>query len=193
MKKIACLASFLTVYAFCAPAGAAPRQSRGAASQSAVTGGTSLISLRQTDAPLLPAGHSVVNTLNAPTPGSYSQARIVDLGDRIEVHTSGMTGNNPKAKDEGVVRGGIEPQTRRALKNIKAVVQAAGGNIGHIVKTTVYMTNLAGNNAGFEAAYKAFFDGYALPARSKVGVADIPLASEPTVVMIDAVAVISKK
>lgn len=138
-------------------------------------------------------GHSLVRTSEAPTPGSYNQARVIDLGTHLLVHTAGQTGNDPKAPEEALVAGGIEPQTRQALMNIGAIVSALGGNLSHIVKTTVFMTDLAHDNGGFEKVYRSFFDGHPLPARSKVGVSELPVPGEGSIVEIEAIAVIPKK
>ncbi len=134
---------------------------------------------------------SVIHTPAAPPPGNYSQGRLVDLGSHLLLHTAGQTGNEPRA--DTVVEGGIGPQTRQALENIRAIVEASGGGIEHVAKVTVFMKDMAASKAGFEQAYGAFFDGAALPARSLVEVSEIPLPSEPTVVEIEAVAYIPKK
>lgn len=133
--------------------------------------------------------HIVLRTTLAPPPGNYSQARIIDQGSLRIVHTAGQTGNVP-ATD--AVAEGIEAQTLQALENIKGIVSEAGGKIGDIAKVTVFIKDMAANKPGFEAAYRRFFDGQPLPARSMVEVGEIPLPSEPTIVEIEAVAYLKK-
>jgi 2-iminobutanoate/2-iminopropanoate deaminase len=138
-----------------------------------------------------------IRSYRAPTPGNYSQAVVVDVGAGFLIYTAGQTGNLPalENKDEHVVEGGIGPQTNRALLNLEAVLQAAGASIGHIVKTTVYLEDLACDKAEFERAYVEFFSkrtSTTLPARSIVGVKNVPLAFEPTVVEIEAIAYVPK-
>jgi len=138
-----------------------------------------------------------VKTNKAPTPGDYSQALKVDIGYGWVVQTAGQTGNLPPMidKDEPVIAGGIGPQTRQTLKNLEAVLEAAGADWKNVYKTTVFLEDLGGNKPGFDVAYKEFFRERGiknLPARSTVGVARVPLATEPTLVEIDAVAYIPK-
>lgn len=135
-------------------------------------------------------GHRVILTLNAPSPGNYSQARVVEMGDQLIVYASGQTGSEPKFGQ--VVSGGIGPQTRQAIRNLEAVLKEVGGHLGHVVKTTVYLQHMAGDKAGFEAAYVAGFAGFPYPARSLVEVSQVPLHTEDSVVMIDAIAHVPK-
>jgi 2-iminobutanoate/2-iminopropanoate deaminase len=134
-----------------------------------------------------------IRTRNAPTPGNYSQARVVDVGTGRWIYTSGQTGNLPPiiSGKEGVISADIGIQTKRTLYNLEAVIKEAGGEMRHVVKTTVFLENLERDKAGFERAYKEFFKerglGNSLPARSTVG-ARVPLADEATVVEIEAVA-----
>ena len=130
-----------------------------------------------------------LRTEKAPPPGNYSQGRCIDIGTHRVVYTAGQTGNTPDT--DVVEEGGIGPQTWRALKNIQAILEAAGGRMRDIVKVTVFMKDMAQDKKGFEAAYKPFFTE-PLPARSLVEVSEIPLVSEPTIVEVEAVAYIPK-
>jgi len=134
--------------------------------------------------------HNVINTRLAPPPGNYSQGRVVDCGAYTVVHISGQTGNDP-ITDE-VVPGGIGPQTRQALKNIGAVVSAAGGVLEDIAEITVFMENMERDKAGFEQAYLEMFQGVPLPARALVEVSRVPLHTESTVVEIKATAYVRR-
>ena len=69
----------------------------------------------------------------------------------------------------------IAEQARQSLENVKAIVEAAGLTVGQIVKTTVFVKDLA-DFAAINAAYEAFFTEHqaAFPARSCVEVARLP-------------------
>ena len=121
---------------------------------------------------------SVVHTAAAPQAiGPYSQAiRAGTL-----VYTAGQTPIDPAAGR--LVEGGIAEQTRQALGNIQAILEAAGVSLERVVKTTVFMTDL-GQFAAMNAVYAEFFPAYP-PARSTVQVAALPLGA---MVEIEAVA-----
>jgi len=82
-----------------------------------------------------------------------------------------------------MVEGGIEAQTERVLKNLEAVLSAGGSTLASVVKTTVYLADLADFPA-MNAVYGKFF-GQAPPARATVQVAKLPAGAR---VEIDAVA-----
>ncbi|MEK6760555.1 MAG: RidA family protein [Nanoarchaeota archaeon] len=139
----------------------------------------------------------VIKTNKAPTPGNYSQAIKIDIGNGWLIYTAGQTGNFPNILDENesVVEGGIGPQTKRALNNLEEVLNEAGAGLMHVIKTTVYLENLERDKSEFEKFYKKFFDIRGinnLPSRSTVGVSKIPLATEDTIIEIDAVAYLPK-
>ena len=68
-----------------------------------------------------------------------------------------------------LVPGGIEAQTRRALENLTACLQAAGCERGDVLKVNAYLTDFA-DFEGFNAVYREFFEE-PFPARTTVGVA----------------------
>lgn len=107
----------------------------------------------------------MIHTDNAPAAiGPYSQA--IDLGEMI--FTSGQI---PVAPD-GSVSSDISEQTRQALLNLKAVVEAGGSNFDKVIKTTVFITDMA-QFGDINAIYSEFFkEPY--PARSCVQVAALP-------------------
>lgn len=106
-----------------------------------------------------------IHTEKAPAAiGPYSQA--IDLGEMI--FTSGQI---PVAPD-GSVSEDISEQTRQALLNLKAVVEDGGSSFEKVVKTTVFITDMAQFSA-INAVYAEFFtEPY--PARSCVQVAALP-------------------
>jgi 2-iminobutanoate/2-iminopropanoate deaminase len=119
-----------------------------------------------------------IQTARAPAAvGPYSQAiRSADL-----VFASGQVGLDPETG--ALVEGGVAAQTERALTNLREVLQAAGCGLGDVVKTTVFLTDMA-DFAAMNQVYGAWF-GDSPPARSTVGVAALPLGAR---VEIEAVA-----
>lgn len=138
----------------------------------------------------LPFGHQVLFTKNAPKPGpKYVQGRVVDTRDMKMIFLSGQTGNEPL--NGTVVEGGIKPQTKQTLENIKNMLACHGAGLEHVVKISVFLKNIEDKD-GFEEIYGQYFPGIK-PSRSLVWVYEIPLASEDTIVEIVAEAVVVKK
>jgi 2-iminobutanoate/2-iminopropanoate deaminase len=71
-----------------------------------------------------------------------------------------------------LVSGGIEAETRQVLENIKHVLEAAGSNLSYVVKTTVFLKDMA-DFAKMNAIYAEYFT-QAPPARSTIAVAALP-------------------
>lgn len=79
-----------------------------------------------------------IETPNAPSPaGHYSQA--VEFNDLIFV--SGQLPVNPETNEK--VSGTIDDQAHQALKNVKAILEAAGSNLQNVIKVTVYISDIA--------------------------------------------------
>jgi|UniRef100_A0A7C4AQI2 2-iminobutanoate/2-iminopropanoate deaminase len=108
-----------------------------------------------------------VSTEKAPAAiGPYSQA--VKSGHFLFV--SGQIGLDP---DTGVlVSGGIQAQTDRVLRNLKAILEAGGLGLADVVKTTCFLRDMADFPA-FNKVYEIYFSS-APPARETVAVADLP-------------------
>ena len=110
---------------------------------------------------------TVVSTDKAPKAiGPYSQA--IKVGEFV--YTAGQIALDPATGE--LVGGGIEAQTRRVLQNLTEVLKAAGTSMDKVIKTTVFMTNLAEFNK-MNAVYAEFFPKDP-PARSTVQVAALP-------------------
>ena len=121
----------------------------------------------------------VIATQSAPAAvGPYSQA--IRSGELI--YTAGQLGMDPEAGK--LVEGGVQAQTRQALTNIQAVLEAAGASLSNVVKTTVFLQDM-GDFQAMNAVYAEFFPS-APPARSAVQVAALPLGG---LVEIEAVAI----
>lgn len=101
------------------------------------------------------------------------------------LYVSGQVGIDPATGK--VVAPDIAGQTRQTLANLKALVEAAGMTLADVIKTNVFITDVA-NFAAMNAVYKGFF-GEPYPARSTVGIA---LAAPELLVEIEAVAIDSK-
>ncbi len=99
------------------------------------------------------------------------------------VFTAGQIGIDPATGK--VVEGGIEAETRRALTNLQAVLEAGGAKLADVMKTTVFLKDM-GEFGKMNGVYAEFF-GENPPARSAVQVAALPLG---VAVEIEAVAII---
>jgi 2-iminobutanoate/2-iminopropanoate deaminase len=109
----------------------------------------------------------VIATTKAPAAiGPYSQAVEVNG----MVFLSGQIPINPSTGE--VVEGGITEQTTQVFENMKNVLAEAGLTTANIVKTTVFMADMA-MFAEMNAVYAKYFDG-AFPARSAVAVRALP-------------------
>lgn len=109
--------------------------------------------------------------------GPYSQA-VVAGG---LVFTAGQVGLDPGTG--AVVPGGVAAETARALENLRAVLAAAGSGLDRVVKTTVFLTDMA-DFAAMNEVYARVFGSHR-PARSTVAVAALPRGAK---VEIEAVA-----
>ncbi len=110
-----------------------------------------------------------IETQFAPKPvGPYSQAILVENW----LYCSGQIALDP-ATDEMLGHGNIEIETRQVLKNLIAVVEAAGGKNSNIIRTTIYLTNLK-DFAKVNQIYAETFDNDVSPARACVEVSNLP-------------------
>ena len=98
--------------------------------------------------------------------GPYSQA--IQYGDFLFV--SGQIAIDPTTGD--IVTGDIEAQTDRVLKNITAIIEAAGMSLQNVVKCTCFLKDM-NDFLKFNAVYENYF-GEILPARETVEVARLP-------------------
>jgi len=108
----------------------------------------------------------IVQTDNAPQAiGPYSQA--MKVGDFI--FTSGQIALTPSGV---MVQDNIELQTEQVMKNLQAVLEAAGSCLKNVVKTTIFLANMD-DFTTVNAIYEKWFDGHK-PARSTVAVKTLP-------------------
>ena len=109
----------------------------------------------------------IVATPGAPAAiGAYVQGTLFE---RL-VFTSGQIPLDPVSM--AVVEGGVVEQTEQVMKNLFAVLEAAGSNAGQVLKTTCYLSDIA-DFAAFNEVYARYF-GDTPPARSCVQAAALP-------------------
>jgi len=125
---------------------------------------------------------SIVSTPDAPKAiGPYSQAvRVGQL-----VFCSGQIPLDPQS---GEMVGGsdVEAQTQQVMRNLAAVLAAAGSSFEQVAKTTIFLTDL-GDFARVNQVYGSFFEGVLPPARATVQVSALPRGAR---VEIEAIALV---
>lgn len=110
---------------------------------------------------------TIINTNNAPAPiGPYSQA--VAAGGFIFL--SGQIALNPATGT--LVMDDIKTETKQVMDNIKAILNEAGIDFSHVIKTSIFLTDM-GNFAQVNEVYGTYFTGD-FPARETVQVAGLP-------------------
>ena len=108
-----------------------------------------------------------IKTKTAPAAiGPYSQGVVA--GNLI--YTSGQLPINPA---DGTIPATISEQAEQSLKNVKAVLEAAGATMEDVVKATVFVRDMS-SFARVNDIYSSYFTGEVLPARSCVEVSDLP-------------------
>jgi 2-iminobutanoate/2-iminopropanoate deaminase len=122
---------------------------------------------------------NTVATEHAPKAiGPYSQAIVADG----TVYTAGQVALDPQSG--ALVGTTVGEQTEQVLKNLTAVLTAAGSSLGQVVKTTVFLADMA-DFAAMNEVYARHFGGHR-PARSTVQAAGLPKGAR---VEIDAIAI----
>jgi len=122
----------------------------------------------------------VVHTDRGPKPiGPYSQA----IKANGFVYLAGQVALDPKTGE--MTGSDIRQQTERVMENMKGVLEAAGSNLAHVVKTTVYLKDL-NDFAAMNEVYARYFT-LAPPARSTVEVSRLP---KDALLEIDVIAVL---
>jgi 2-iminobutanoate/2-iminopropanoate deaminase len=116
------------------------------------------------------AERQIIHSERAPAAvGPYSQA--IRHGDLI--YTSGQIAIDPATGS--LIDGGIEAQAHQVLTNLRAVLEAAGSDLDHVLKTTVFLTTM-GHYQQVNTIYAEYFN-QSPPARSAIAVADLPLGA----------------
>ncbi|KAF9882508.1 hypothetical protein CkaCkLH20_00544 [Colletotrichum karsti] len=113
---------------------------------------------------------AVISTKNAPAPlPVFSQAIIANN----IIYVSGNVGMNPAT---GKLEEGVSSQTTQILKNLKAILEAAGSGLGKVIKVNVYVTDM-GKFAEMNSAYLGVFEE-PQPARTCVQVSALPFGAQ---------------
>jgi reactive intermediate/imine deaminase len=114
---------------------------------------------------------TVISTDKAPAAiGTYSQA--IKCGNTV--YLSGQIPLDPQSMQ--LVEGGFEAETEQVFKNLKAVIEAAGGTFKDVVKLNIYLTDLANFATVNEVMSRHFQQPY--PARAAIGIASLPRGSQ---------------
>ncbi len=113
----------------------------------------------------------VIKTTDAPKAiGPYSQGiRIGHL-----VYTAGQAAVDPATGR--LIEGDVKAQTEQTMKNLEAILRAAGTSLRHAVKATVYLHNIA-DFAAMNEVYARWIDPEKPPVRTTVGGLDLPLGA----------------
>lgn len=110
----------------------------------------------------------IIITKSAPAPiGPYSQAIFVNN----TLYTSGQIAIHPETNE--LIINDISSETRQAMNNLKAVLNASNMSFENVVKTTIYITNMDEFSI-INSVYGSFFDADKAPARETVQVAKLP-------------------
>ena len=110
---------------------------------------------------------TIISTSQAPAAiGPYAQA----VENNGLVITSGQLRIDPVT---GAFPEGIQAQTRQSLTNVKAILTEAGTDMDHVLKTTVFLSDM-NNFAAMNEVYATFFTEGSYPSRSAVEVARLP-------------------
>jgi 2-iminobutanoate/2-iminopropanoate deaminase len=127
------------------------------------------------------AKKKVIQSALAPKPvASYAQA--IKAGKLLFL--SGQIGIDPATSE--LVEGGLEPETRRTLENLRGVLAETGATFADVVKCTVYLTDMA-NFRAFDAIFSTYFQA-SPTARATVAVSALPRGAS---IEIDAIALLS--
>lgn len=109
----------------------------------------------------------ILSTSAAPPIGPYSQAV------RVQGNLLFTSGQIPLDASGQMVNGGIAEQTHAVFANLKAILDEAGTRFDQVVKTTVFLLDMA-EFAAMNDIYKTYFTGPTPPARSTIQVARLP-------------------
>ncbi|ERT02757.1 Brt1 [Sporothrix schenckii 1099-18] len=119
----------------------------------------------------MPSKEAVL-TANAPAPlPVFSQA--IKLNGMV--YCSGQVGTDPKTGQ--MTEGSVQDRTRQVLKNLSAVLEAAGTNLDNVVKVNIFLTSMA-DFAAVNEIYAEFFSSDPKPCRTCVAVHQLPLGTD---------------
>ncbi|MDC1394608.1 Rid family detoxifying hydrolase [Flavobacteriaceae bacterium] len=124
----------------------------------------------------------IITTLNAPAPiGPYNQAVL--SGNTLYI--SGQTPIDPSTGN--LVSGSIEEETLQVMKNIEAILTAAGATFESVVKASIFVEDMHQFKA-INGVYGSFFNAATAPARETIEVANLPMFVNVEISMIAVIA-----
>ena len=110
----------------------------------------------------------IINTPHAPAPiGPYNQAVLI--GNTL--YTSGQIALDPETME--LVVDDIKTEAKQVMENMKAVLAQANMNFEHVVKTSIFISDM-NNFSQINEVYGSYFDELTAPARETVEVANLP-------------------
>lgn len=111
---------------------------------------------------------TIIQTDKAPAPiGPYSQAVLIN----DTLYTSGQIALDAESGE--LVMSNIQLETRKVMKNMLAVLEAAGMGFENVVKSSIFLSSMKNFNQVNEV-YASYFDETAAPARETVEVSELP-------------------
>ena len=117
---------------------------------------------------------------NLPTAAPYAHA----VQANGFLYTSGQIPFCPKKNE--LVTGDIERETRQVFENLQAVLKAGKRDFSHVIKATIFLTDLDAHFTAVNEVYAQYFDAKKLPARSCVQVAALPMGARVEIELIAA-------
>ncbi|EGR34577.1 hypothetical protein IMG5_006630 [Ichthyophthirius multifiliis] len=117
-----------------------------------------------------------INTQNAPKAiGPYSQAKVVSEKAKL-FYISGCISIDPQT-NQFVLKDDVIGQTEQVMKNLCALVEAAGSNLDHVVKCNIYLDDM-NNFQKVNDVYAKYFNGENKPARACIAVKGLPAGAK---------------
>ena len=110
----------------------------------------------------------IITTLNAPAPiGPYNQAVFVN----DTLYISGQIGLNPHSME--LVEGGVKNEAEQVMVNLKSVLEAAEMNFNQVVKSSIFLSDMA-HFGQVNEVYGSYFKNETAPARETIAVKTLP-------------------
>ena len=110
----------------------------------------------------------IITTLNAPAPiGPYNQAVFVN----DTLYLSGQIGLNPHSME--LVEGGVKNEAEQVMVNLKSVLEAAEMNFDQVIKSSIFLSDMA-HFGQVNEVYGSYFNNETAPARETIAVKSLP-------------------
>lgn len=110
----------------------------------------------------------IITTLNAPAPiGPYNQAVLIN----DTLYLSGQIGLNPHSME--LIEGGVKKEAEQVMKNLKSVLEAAEMNFDQVVKSSIFLSDIA-DFGQVNEVYGSYFNNESAPARETIAVKTLP-------------------